>query len=174
MVAAVLGSELPVWIRSTRKATKEEDAQGIDFVIETDKGAVYLQVKSSKAAAEKFVKRHSAARHLVIAAIVVLDATTPENLRKQVLYRLTMLREKLMDGSLMEWLRERSGLATVIDQALRAAVRDYGDIGNESTRVAAVDVAEHLRGWVGREIGIRMNGSATDASPPSASEPGGA
>ena len=134
MVAAVLGSSLPAWIRSTRKATKEEDARGIDFVIETDKGTVYLQVKSSKTAAEEFIKRHSAACHLVIAAIVVLDTTTTERLRKQVLYRLTMLREKLMDGSLMEWLRERSGLVAVIDQALRVAVRDYGDIGDASDR----------------------------------------
>ncbi len=38
----------PPWVLSGRMATREEDHQQIDAVIETDRGTMFLQIKSSK------------------------------------------------------------------------------------------------------------------------------
>jgi hypothetical protein len=47
-------------IVSARKATKEEDANGIDIVVETIFGSVFVQVKSDKANARLWRKKYAA------------------------------------------------------------------------------------------------------------------
>lgn len=49
---------LPKWAIFARRATPEEDALGIDIVVQTDVGALFLQVKSSRMAAREFAKKH--------------------------------------------------------------------------------------------------------------------
>lgn len=46
------------WISDTRKATKEEDSNGIDIVLITEYGDVPIQVKSSIKRKKDFVKKH--------------------------------------------------------------------------------------------------------------------
>lgn len=49
---------LPKWATAARRATPEEDTQGIDIVVNTDVGALFLQVKSSRMSAREFAKKH--------------------------------------------------------------------------------------------------------------------
>jgi hypothetical protein len=57
-------------MRSVRAATRREDHRGIDVVIESDVGKLFVQVKSSIAAKAKFEGRRRSARIVV----VVVDA----------------------------------------------------------------------------------------------------
>lgn len=42
-------------MKTARHATREEDHRGIDIVLETDVGRLYLQVKSSYRGVEEFL-----------------------------------------------------------------------------------------------------------------------
>ena len=60
--------ERHAWILGVRQATREEDSKGIDLVVTTDVGELYLQSKSSKTAAVDFMQKR---RKLLIATVVV-------------------------------------------------------------------------------------------------------
>jgi hypothetical protein len=46
------------WEKSARRATAEEDADGKDVVIETDRGDLFAQIKSSRDAAREWRRKH--------------------------------------------------------------------------------------------------------------------
>ena len=48
----------PEWLRSVVHGTHEEDARGIDVVIHTDIGKIFLQVKGSGRRMERFLAAH--------------------------------------------------------------------------------------------------------------------
>lgn len=48
----------PGWLLESRACTEEEDARGIDVVVNTDIGEIYIQVKSSKSNAQKFLRKY--------------------------------------------------------------------------------------------------------------------
>ena len=60
--------ERHAWILGVRQATREEDSKGIDLVVMTDVGEIYLQSKSSKTAAVDFMQKR---RKLLIATVVI-------------------------------------------------------------------------------------------------------
>lgn len=72
------------WIRSARLATPEEDRRGIDVVVTTDVGDLYLQVKSSPLGAARF---HAGSRTTLIGCVVV----APKRTRARVLAVLSQL-----------------------------------------------------------------------------------
>lgn len=47
---------LPEWVLSSRKGIREEDLDGVDIVVTTDRGEIPLQVKSSLHGREKFLR----------------------------------------------------------------------------------------------------------------------
>lgn len=147
----------PSWAKSARKATEAEDKGGVDFVVHTDVGTVYLQVKSSHSGANEFLKNHRAARELPVGVVIVLENTTDEGLREQVFFKLTMLRERVMGVSLD---RQRQRLVSSLNCALRAAINQHGPIDKETARTVAIDIANHLKGWLEREIGMREHDAA--------------
>lgn len=58
VVQVLSGHEkLPSWMGDVRACTEEEDERGIDVVVETDIGEIYLQVKSSYSNAQKFLRK---------------------------------------------------------------------------------------------------------------------
>lgn len=68
------------WMKSVRLATRKEDEAGIDIVVESDVGKLFLQVKSSKGSARSFSKRPRRQHNEVI--VVPIDLTeTVLNLR---------------------------------------------------------------------------------------------
>lgn len=90
-VLHVLSSDVPAWVRSARAATKAEDRKGIDVVVDTDVGMLYLQVKSSRKGAERFDPRGK-----MIGVVVAGDASEKQ-LRRRVLGILGELRRQVQD-----------------------------------------------------------------------------
>jgi hypothetical protein len=52
------GYSVPEWFVGFEKATKAQDAEGIDFILRTTNGDVYLQVKSSEGGKDAFLREH--------------------------------------------------------------------------------------------------------------------
>jgi hypothetical protein len=88
----------PEWMRSARAATRVEDHDGIDVVVESDIGKLYVQVKSSRRGKAAFVERRRRAR---VAVVVVGVADAPEALLRKVVGQLAGIRA--------EYRRERKG-----------------------------------------------------------------
>jgi hypothetical protein len=68
-------------MKSARKATRDEDADGIDVVIESDVGKLFVQVKSSRGGKAAFAEKRRRAR---IAVVVARTADTQEALLRKV------------------------------------------------------------------------------------------
>lgn len=65
------------WVQSARRSTADEDAQGKDIIVITaDIGEIYIQVKSSKASAANWKRKHSS-RFGARAFCVVYDPKRP-------------------------------------------------------------------------------------------------
>ena len=62
------------WIRGARMGSPEEDRRGIDLVVDTNVGPLFLQAKSSRDAASRF--RASRGHTLIGVVVVSLDAVT--------------------------------------------------------------------------------------------------
>lgn len=80
-------AERQPWIRGVRAGTPEEDKRGIDLVVTTDVGDLYLQSKSSKAAAVDFMSQR---RRVMVGAVVVRG--NKERVATRALVVLTDLR----------------------------------------------------------------------------------
>jgi len=88
----------PEWMRAFRMATKEEDRAGIDVVVESDVGKLFVQVKSSRRGKAAFVERRRGAR---IAVVVVAVTDTPEAVLRKIVGELAKIRA--------EYVKERRG-----------------------------------------------------------------
>jgi len=82
----------PPWLLSARKATRAEDAQGIDVVIESDVGKLFVQVKSSRGGKARFVERGRA--H--VAVVVVTHADSSEKVLRKVVGEVSRLRAQYL------------------------------------------------------------------------------
>jgi hypothetical protein len=80
----------PVWFKSLRRATSEEDAKGIDLVVEIDLGQVLIQVKSSWSRAKEFVEKHPE-----IPVLVVHPEDSEDRVRRNLLRIVRYERAKL-------------------------------------------------------------------------------
>ncbi len=88
----------PPWMRSVRRATKAEDHAGIDVVVESDVGKLFVQVKSSRGGKAAFLERRRTAR---VAIVVVHVTDSPEALLRKVVGELAKIRA--------EYVKERQG-----------------------------------------------------------------
>jgi hypothetical protein len=79
----------PPWMQDVRKATPEEDRDGIDVVVESDVGKLYVQVKSSAVAKVAFQDKRRRAR---VAVVVVRPNDSKSDLLRKVLDGLSGLR----------------------------------------------------------------------------------
>ncbi len=80
------------WIYEARLATLKEDARGIDVVVETDLGKLYLQVKSSHYGAHKYRRKRPHAKTIVI---IIPSDMTDAKLQNAVVDRLNCLRKQI-------------------------------------------------------------------------------
>ncbi len=76
------------WYVKARRAPKREDQSGIDIVVESSIGPLYVQVKSSPGAAREFSYRRRRAR---ITVVVVNECFTDLEILKNVEQKLHML-----------------------------------------------------------------------------------
>ncbi len=84
------------WIRSARLATREEDARGIDLVLETDVGGLFFQIKSSHRGKRKFIDTHGKSRTR-IAVIVLQHLLTEKLFQTRILEAVHSERKAILD-----------------------------------------------------------------------------
>jgi len=89
----VCPNRMPSWVHSVRRATQEEDHQGIDLVVVLDAGILKVQVKSSWKRAQEFKKKHPN-----IPVLVVHPEDSEEHVRRNLLSILGQERAKLVPG----------------------------------------------------------------------------
>lgn len=82
------------WIFDVRKATARQDRAGIDLVVTTDSGKLYLQVKSNKNTVRKWRKKHGRSGNNYIGAVVCNDEISESELNRVLSGLLTELRDR--------------------------------------------------------------------------------
>jgi hypothetical protein len=97
----ILSTEF-TWIHSTRLATKQEDARGIDVVAETPIGPLYIQVKSSPRGVRHYKSKRRKARVIIV---IVTPEMEERKLRDKISGALHVQRNHIME------LRRRSARA---------------------------------------------------------------
>jgi hypothetical protein len=80
------------WIYGARLANLKEDSRGIDVVVETDLGKLYLQVKSSHYGAHKYRRKRPHAKTIII---IIPSDMTDAKLQNAVVDRLNCLRKHI-------------------------------------------------------------------------------
>ncbi len=83
----------PDWFKKIRKATPDEDTKGIDFIIESDVGSLFLQVKSSWAGVRQHLSANSSAN---IAVVIVKSGDDQQTVVKKCLEVLEYQRKKYL------------------------------------------------------------------------------
>lgn len=68
----------PAWYKGMSWATKKEDQRGIDFIIHTIFGDIFVQIKSSEAGAIKFYRKR---RNFRIIVLIIKSDYKEENIR---------------------------------------------------------------------------------------------
>ena len=56
----------PKWLIGIEKSSRDQDAKGIDIVVETDVGRIFIQVKSSKCGLDSVKKKKKHIVYMVI------------------------------------------------------------------------------------------------------------
>ncbi len=84
----------PKWMQAARRSTRAEDHDGIDLVIESDVGKLYVQVKSSRRGKAEFEQRRRRARVVVVMAKI---NDTPERLLAKVVSALAPVRKAYLE-----------------------------------------------------------------------------
>lgn len=93
---ASLGVEpLPVWLKSVRARTPEEDRRGIDLVGESDVGQLHVQVKGCKAAARNFHERNW--NRALIEVVIVAGHEDDKVIRDRVVNAFGRARDKVRE-----------------------------------------------------------------------------
>lgn len=92
----------PTWFHGIEPSTHEQDQRGIDAVVHTDVGDIYVQIKSSLAGEEKFRARQEESPRLahIVLAIVRVGESSMET-------RATILRA--VEERRADYLARRSG-----------------------------------------------------------------
>ena len=85
--------DLPKWFRGIRRATQQEDSQGIDFVIFIDTGDILLQVKSSQREKDRFLEVQA---HRSIPVVVIDLSESDRKIRRKVISAIVSVRKKLL------------------------------------------------------------------------------
>ena len=70
----------PDWLKGISKSTKEEDQKGIDFIIHTSFGNIFVQVKTSENGANIFKKRKRNFRIIVLVIKINYDEEKIRNI----------------------------------------------------------------------------------------------
>jgi hypothetical protein len=83
----------PAWMTSARAATRAEDHDGIDVVVESDVGKLFVQVKSSRTGKAAFAARR---RRAHVAVVVVKSGDTLEEILRRVVGALGPVRRQYL------------------------------------------------------------------------------
>jgi hypothetical protein len=106
-LAACRSAARPSWIKTARPAAHDEDQAGIDLVLETDVGRLFVQVKSSmtgKAHFEAVPRKHR------IAVVVVREYDSDVRVLEKVSEAVAMLRAEYVRRGRAAVARTRGGI----------------------------------------------------------------
>lgn len=92
---APFAEEMFEWVSAVHRASAKEDRKGIDAVICTDVGKLFIQIKSSETGATEF-RNGQHCRHRMIGVIIIRDHHTPEDIRKRAKSILMELRQNII------------------------------------------------------------------------------
>lgn len=92
------GNPLPAWVEAARYSTPDEERRGIDIVVMTDVGRLFLQVKRSREGVRRFLKAHA---HTRIQTVVVRSVVCFDQIKTLVIQALSTERNKLL--ALRNW-----------------------------------------------------------------------
>lgn len=93
-------NNLPKWIKDIRHGTPEEDCNGIDVVVETDVGKIFLQIKSSKGGKLDFLNGKHASKNILV--IIVKEQDADATIRNKVLSIVGVARAKYLEDRAIE------------------------------------------------------------------------
>jgi len=83
----------PAWMTSARAATRAEDHDGIDVVVASDVGKLFVQVKSSRTGKAAFAARR---RRAHVAVVVVKSGDTLEEILRRAVGALAPVRKRYL------------------------------------------------------------------------------
>ncbi len=86
--------QLPAWFKEVITPTHDQDMRGIDLIVNTDVGHIYIQIKSSEAGRKRFESQ--AKRNRPIAVVVVKHDEDDRIVRHKVLQAVAGLRQKFL------------------------------------------------------------------------------
>ena len=87
---------VPEWLKFARLATHNEDSKGIDIVVDSDVGKIYLQVKGSSAHQIQFEASHK--RKVEIMPVIIVDLREiVSEVRSNALNLITPLRQRFLE-----------------------------------------------------------------------------
>lgn len=81
------------WMQNHRLATKPEDAKGIDVVVNTSIGPLYIQVKSSRTGVRHYKERRRKARVVIV---IIEPEMTDEKIREKITGALHAIRKHIL------------------------------------------------------------------------------
>lgn len=94
-VVNAVKNKLPKWIRDIRLGTREEDSNGIDVVVETDVGKIFIQVKSSTLGKIDFMYGKHGNKNIMV--IIVKDRDDEFSIRNKVLSNVGAIRSRYLE-----------------------------------------------------------------------------
>lgn len=83
----------PVWLHGMRKGYPQEDRLGIDFMAETDHGAIPIQIKSSERGVLEFMAHPKYTDEIVV--VVIKTGDTEEMVSTKVITAISQRRKDL-------------------------------------------------------------------------------
>lgn len=96
-LSALNSTARPHWIYSARKSDPHQDRKGIDILVSTDVGDLFLQIKSSTFFKNKFIKNKKEHHSKYIATAVVHIYYSQEEILQAVLCELEPLRNTFLN-----------------------------------------------------------------------------
>lgn len=86
----------PKWLLSVARASRQEDAEGIDAIIKTDIGKIFVQIKSSETGARKFMNGKNYQKNKDIVIIVILKGDSAKHIRHKAYEKIGIKRKELI------------------------------------------------------------------------------
>ncbi|MEK7642866.1 MAG: hypothetical protein AAB372_00210 [Patescibacteria group bacterium] len=83
--------DAPEWFRGVERASRELDRKGIDAIIYTDVGKIFIQIKSSQGGKRRFEELHPRT-HIIV--IIIRGYDLDESIRKST-YQLVGVRRDI-------------------------------------------------------------------------------
>ena len=94
VVHALSGDDRPEWVYSAEISEEADDRRGVDVIVETDVGKLFLQVKSSHSGVERF-NQYRGVRRRPIGVVLIERSDSVDDIRLKATEALAALRAEI-------------------------------------------------------------------------------